>query len=138
LRVRGERGQTLQSIAVASSAGGRRRLIKQDGLSVHVLEVRVTGLTAHIFMRALQGKYGFFMVECRGTPLCYIVTIRAEGGSAFFLDELWAMDVLMAVLALCGCLGVVHILQGPFHVRRAVAAIASYSLVGSQKVKLGT
>lgn len=105
---------------MASRAFLGRRLVEEDRFALHQFGGLVTGLAAHILMRALQRKTrACFVVEQRWLPLGAVVAVGA-GRDLRGIGELQTVNIFVALLALVGSSLEVHVHEVGFHVGRLV------------------
>lgn len=122
-------------------AGGaifRRRLIEQNGLSRHHFGQLVALDAAYILMRPAQRECSsLLVVEKRRLPLHAVVALGTARNVGY--GELFPVDVLMTVLALCRCGLEVHVDQLGLKIWRFVAVHARRRAVRTQQheVRLG-
>ena len=116
-------------------AGGAilwRRLVEEHGLSGHHFRQLMALGAAHILMSAAQGeRSSLLVVEERGLPPHAVVALGTARNVSH--SELLAVNVFMAVLALCRCGLEVHIDQLGFKIRRLVAVHAWRRTVRSEQ-----
>ena len=114
-----------------------RRLVEENCLIGDDFVQFVTIGTLDVLVCATQGERGpLFVIEQRGLPFRAVVAVGA-GGSAVFGDELFSVDVLVAVLALHRGSLEIHIDQLGFEIRRFVAVDARGCPVCSEQGELG-
>lgn len=91
---------------------------------------------AHLLMSAPQGKCSsLFMVKQRRLPFRGVVTLGAS--SDVRASELFAVDILVTVLALAGSGFEIHVQQFRFQVRRFVAIDARGGAMRSEQSEFG-
>lgn len=114
------------SRAVASGTVFRRRLVEENCLGRNDPRQFVAVSAAHVLMRAAQRELrSFFVIEERWLPFRAVVALRTAGNVP--LCKLLAMDIFMAVFALCRSRFEVHIDQLRLEIRRLVTVHASCS-----------
>jgi len=120
---------------VARRAIFGRGLVEHNSLSANYLRQLMTLRAADVLMGAPQRKSRpLLMIEQRRLPLHAVVAFGAA--RHLHLGELFAMDVLMAVLALCRSGLEVHVHQLGLEVRRLVAINARRRPMGTQQSEL--
>jgi len=123
--------------AVAILAVLGRGFVEQDPLAIKIAEQLVTIAATHVLVRARQSeRRALVVVEQRWFPLGAVMTVGA-GRDPVFLGELTAVDVGVALFALGGCLGEVHIDERGFQVGRLMAVAASNGPVRADQGELG-
>jgi len=120
------------SCRVASLALFRRRLVEKHLLAFDHPKLFVTSCTADVFVQTLQGeRSSLVVVEQRRFPLRGVVTVDASCDGV--LRELLAVNILVAVFALCWRGGEVCRDELGLHVRRLVTIDAGGGLVRSHQ-----
>ena len=117
---------------MTSGAILRRGLVEQHALALHDFYFFVASLAAHVLVRSSQReRSATFVIEKRWLPLRGIVAIGAGGDPT--LGKLFAMRILVALLALSRSRFKIHIHQPRLKVRRFVAIHTSRRAVCPQQ-----
>ena len=118
---------------MAIGAGGRRRLIEQNQLALHLALQRVTQSASHVGMPTLQGKLrALIVIERRRRPSLNDMTVPAFGDPVL-RDELAAMRIGMAGFAILRCSFELNIMSA---LNRLVTIAAPHRAVSAHEGKL--
>lgn len=115
---------------MAIHTSSRRRLVEQYQASCDRLLERMARRACDFFMAALQGEVRLAVIEERWSPLIAVMAFSAIVCPRIELIGMW---ILMAIAAIDGCFGKLHVRHGKFHVRWFMAIDARHRPVRSHK-----